>query len=124
MMRGGVPTLEMARAQDGLIYKMGLALFGWVMVQRYAFQPLFLLEGARRIREAVSIPVGYVGGVLSLADMQRVREAGLDFIELGRATVRDPDFLGRLQRGEIEGSDCDQCNRISRCISQHIERVG
>ena len=117
MMRGGVPTLEMARAQEGLIYKMGLTLFGGLMVQRYPFQPLFLLEGARRIREAVSIPVGYVGGVLSLADMLRVREAGLDFIELGRATVRDPDFVGRLQRGEIEGSDCDQCNRCIAAMS-------
>ena len=31
-----------------------------------------------------------------------------------RATVRDPRFAARLQAGEIEASDCDQCNR---CIA-------
>jgi 2,4-dienoyl-CoA reductase-like NADH-dependent reductase (Old Yellow Enzyme family) len=35
-------------------------------VPRDRYQPLFLLEGARRIREEVDLPVIYVGGVLSL----------------------------------------------------------
>jgi len=65
MLRGGRPVKEMARAQTNLLYKISLALFGWVMVRRYSFEPLFLLEGARRVRDAVRIPVGYLGGALS-----------------------------------------------------------
>ncbi len=114
MMRGGVPIREMAANQRNPFLRAGTALFGRLMVQRYPYVPLFQLEEARRIRDAVSIPVIYVGGVLSLADMRRVLEEGFSFIQLGRPTVRDPDLPRRLQSGEITESDCDQCNR---CIA-------
>jgi 2,4-dienoyl-CoA reductase (NADPH2) len=84
------------------------------MVQRYPFERLFLLEGARRIRAAVSIPVIYVGGALSLGDIERALGEGFAFVELGRAIVRDPDFPRKLASGEISESDCDHC---SRCIA-------
>ncbi len=114
MMRGNVPTLEMARNQDQLLLRVGMILFGRFMVQRYPFQPLYLLEGARRIKAAVSIPVIYVGGVLSRTDIESALGDGFGFVQVGRATVRDPDFALKLQRGEIDASDCDHCNR---CIA-------
>jgi len=83
-------------------------------VQRYPFERLFLLEGARRIKDAVDIPVIYVGGVLSVQDLERVIGEGFEFVEVGRAIVRDPDFVQRLARGEARESDCDHCNR---CIA-------
>ena len=72
MMRGNVPTLEMSRNQRNLIMRSGLILFGRFMVQKYPFERLYLLEGARQIRDAVNIPVVYVGGVLSIDDMEQV----------------------------------------------------
>ncbi len=114
MMRGRVPTLEMARNQGNPLGRLGLLLFGRFMVQAYPFQPLFLLDGAIRIRQAVTIPVAYVGGVLSLAGIEQVMEAGLEFVQVGRALVRDPDFVNDLQSGALEASDCDHCNR---CIA-------
>lgn len=114
MMRGHVPAREMARNQDQLLLRAGMLLFGRFMVQRYPFQPLYLLEGARRIKAAVKIPVVYVGGVLSGWHMRQVLDDGFGFVQVGRATVRDPDFVLKLQNGEIEGSDCDHCNR---CIA-------
>lgn len=117
MLRGKVPVREMVRAQTGFFYKVGLSLFGRTMVQRYPFEPLFLLEGARRIRDAVDIPVGYIGGVLSLTDMEALIEEGFAFVQIGRATIRDPEFVGRLERGEISRSDCDQCNRCVAAMS-------
>ncbi len=114
MLRGNVPTLEMARNQGDLLSRMGLILFGRFMVQRYPFAPMFFLEGARRIRAAVRIPVVYIGGVRSLADLERASGEGFDFFQLGRATVRDPDFPRKLRSGELTASDCDQCNR---CIA-------
>ena len=114
MMRGHVPTREMASNQKQLLLRLGMLLFGRFMVQRYPYQPLYLLEGARKIRQAVNIPVIYIGGILSLADMAHVASEGFDFVEVGRATVRDPDLVNRLQRGEIQASDCDHCNR---CIA-------
>lgn len=117
MLRGGKPVKDMVQAQEGVFYRIGLALFGRMLVQRYAFEPLFLLVGARRIRDAVSIPVGYVGGALSLNDMENLVAEGFAFVQLGRPTIRDPDFVRRLESGEIHASDCDQCNRCIATMS-------
>lgn len=114
MLRGSVPVREMAANQSGALARLGLRLFGRLFVQRYDFHPLFLLEGARRIRAAVRIPVAYVGGALSLAQLDTLLREGFAFVQVGRATVRDPRFAALLQAGEIEASDCDQCNR---CIA-------
>jgi 2,4-dienoyl-CoA reductase-like NADH-dependent reductase (Old Yellow Enzyme family) len=113
MMRGRVPVREMAANQRG-ISRAATSLFGRLFVQRYRFSPLFQLEEARRIRQAVSIPVIYVGGVLSLGHMEDVIGEGFPFLQLGRATVRDPRIALRLRSGEVTESDCDQCNR---CIA-------
>ena len=128
MMRGNVPIREMAANQPGLLLRLSTRLFGRLMVQRYPFRPLFLLEGARRMAEAVRIPVVYVGGILSREHMEEALRAGCRFVEVGRATVRDPAFVRRLRSGEIAESDCDQCNRCIaameaggvRCISAEL----
>ena len=114
MMRGNVPTMEMANNQGNPFMRLGLILFGRFMVQTYPFEPLFLLEGARRIKDSVKIPVVYIGGILSLDDMETAMKEGFEFVEVGRATVRDPNFVKKLESGEIRKSDCDQCNR---CIA-------
>ena len=114
MMRGNVPTMEMARNQSNPMMRLSLILFGRFMVQTYPFEPMFLLDGARRMKEAVSIPVVYIGGALSLDSMENAVKEGFGFVQVGRATVRDPDFVRKLQRGEIRESDCDHCNR---CIA-------
>jgi 2,4-dienoyl-CoA reductase-like NADH-dependent reductase (Old Yellow Enzyme family) len=69
--------------------------------------------------------VVYVGGVLSLQHAEEALSAGCDFVQVGRATIRDPAFASRLAFGQIRESDCDLCNRCIaameaggvRCIS-------
>ena len=51
------------------------------------------------------------GGVESLDHIQTVLAEGFEFVQVGRATIQDPDFVRRLQSGEISGSACDHCNR-------------
>lgn len=111
MMRGRVPIREMAANGPTPAVRLATRLFGGVFARRYPFAPMFLLEGTRRIRQAVSIPVVYVGGALSLGDMEKALEAGCTFVQIGRPTIRDPDFPRRLRSGEVTESDCDQCNR-------------
>lgn len=117
MLRGSVPTWMFARAQDQLLAKVGTALFGWALVQRYPFTPCFLKEEASKIRDAVEIPVAYIGGVRSLAQMEELVESGFAFVQLGRATVRDPAFVRHLIEEDITESDCDQCNRCVASIN-------
>jgi 2,4-dienoyl-CoA reductase-like NADH-dependent reductase (Old Yellow Enzyme family) len=111
MLRGRLPVREMAANREGWLERAGLKLFGRFLVPEHAWRPLFQLEGARRIRESVNIPVFYVGGVDSLDSMTTAMDAGFEFVQLGRATIQDPEFVNRLKAGEIGRSPCDHCNR-------------
>jgi len=66
------------------------------------FQHMFVPKGktwelARRFRDAVDIPVIYVGRVHSRADVERLQEEfSADYIAAGRALVADPRFFGKV----------------------------
>ncbi len=111
MMRGHVPIMEYVRSEKNLLTRLGMALFGRFIVRAYKYEPLFLFKAAKLIKEAVNIPVAYVGGVTSADDMSTVMEAGFDFIQVGRASIKDPDFVKKIQSGTITSVACDHCNR-------------
>ncbi len=115
MLRGKLPVKEMVATQRGLMRKLGLTLFGRIMVQEYEYQDLFFLDMARRVREHVKVPLVYVGGVTSLAAMDRVMDEGFEFVALGRALIMEPDLVRKMQQGELESVDCDHCNR---CVAE------
>ena len=111
MLRGQLPIREMSDNQPAWLQRAGLKLFGRLMVPEHAYTPLFQLEGARIIRQAVKIPVIYIGGVESMRSMQKSLDAGFEFVQIGRASIQDPDFVNRLRSGDIDRSPCDHCNR-------------
>jgi 2,4-dienoyl-CoA reductase-like NADH-dependent reductase (Old Yellow Enzyme family) len=111
MLRGNLPVKEMSSNQKQWMNRVGLKLFGRFMVPEHPYEPLFLFEGAKKLNEAVGIPVIYIGGVESRADMVKALDAGFEFVQIGRATIQDPDFAKRIQSGEITESPCDHCNR-------------
>jgi len=111
MLRGNVPVKEMARNRPSAVERIATRLFGRLMVQRYPYEPLFLRESSLKILQAVSIPVIYIGGVLTKENLTRLMMDGFPFVQVGRATIRDPDFLKKMESGVLEESDCDICNR-------------
>ena len=111
MLRGDLPIREMSRNQESSLDRLGLKIFGRLMVPEHAYRPLFQLDGARKILEAVDIPVIYIGGVESLAAIRQVLDDGFSFVQVGRATIQDPEFVTKLEAGLIERSPCDHCNR-------------
>lgn len=117
MLRGRVPTAEMARAESNPIMSAATWLFGRISVQTYRHERMFLLPGALRIQERCSIPVICVGGVESRADMEEAMARGIGFFQIGRATIRDPEFPRKLASDEITESDCDHCNRCVAAMS-------
>lgn len=120
MLRGNVPTREMAAVQGSVPRRIGLRLFGRLFVPRHEFEELFFMEPARPIGQAVSLPLVLAGGVCSLSGMESALEAGFEAFAVGRALVRDPRFVRRMSAGEIAASDCDHCNR---CIAE-MDRGG
>jgi len=115
MLRGEVPIKEFLRNEKDPFLKLGLFLFGRFMVQRYEFNPMFLFEQAKKIKEAVKIPVILVGGVCSLKEMTTAMDAGFEFVQVGRATIMEPQMVNKMMAGEIEAVDCDHCNR---CVGE------
>jgi len=59
----------------------------------------------------VKIPVVYIGGTDSMSGMNQIMEAGIEFIQVGRASIQDPDFVIKLENGELTETLCDHCNR-------------
>ena len=58
----------------------------------------------------MSLPLIYVGGMVSRAGMEEVLAAGFDALQMARALVRDTDFVNKLHSGEVERSECRHSN--------------
>ena len=111
MKRGNRPILEFAAADKDFIRRFGLLFFGNIIVQEFTYKNLFLMQEALKIAKAVKIPVALVGGICSVNDLETAMNAGFEFVELGRATIRDPDIVNKWQKAEVMAADCDHCNR-------------
>jgi 2,4-dienoyl-CoA reductase-like NADH-dependent reductase (Old Yellow Enzyme family) len=120
MLRGRVPIKEWVEGQRNLTQKLGLLLFGRFFVQTYPFEELFFLEDARKVRKAVKVPLVLVGGVCSVDNMEKAMDEGFDFVQIGRALIREPDLVRRMEKGEWQTSKCDHCNR---CVAE-MEKGG
>jgi len=68
------------------------------------------VEAALAIKSQVGIPVGVVGGIRSLADIESIVETqGLDFAAMSRAFIIEPDIVHKFQRGSQAHSKCIAC---------------
>jgi 2,4-dienoyl-CoA reductase-like NADH-dependent reductase (Old Yellow Enzyme family) len=110
-MRGKVPLRGMVRNGTSLAEKLTMALFGPLVIRSYRFEENFFLEQARKVREAVKMPLVYLGGVDSREGILEILDAGFDFIAMARALIHDPEFLAKLKDGRIDRTECNRCNR-------------
>lgn len=120
LMRGEVPLMGMIRNGKNLAERMTMALFGPWIIKSYPFKPNFFLDQAKEIRKTTSMPLVYLGGVDSAEGIDEILVAGFDFIALGRPLIHDPEFLVKLQSGELSKSACTRCNA---CIVE-MDREG
>jgi 2,4-dienoyl-CoA reductase-like NADH-dependent reductase (Old Yellow Enzyme family) len=120
LMRGEVPLREMIADEKDFVRRLGMRLFAPFMLKKYAFEEAFFLPLARRFRAELSIPLMLLGGITRLDSMERALAEGFDFVALGRALIRDPDLVKRMQDGELTASRCTPCNQ---CIVE-MERGG
>jgi 2,4-dienoyl-CoA reductase-like NADH-dependent reductase (Old Yellow Enzyme family) len=111
LLRGDVPLAGMVAAEDKWMMKAALRLFAPFVLDRYEWSEAFFVEGARRVRDAVGIPVGLLGGVSRASTMQGALDEGFGFVVLGRALLSDPDLVGRIEGGEDFVARCTHCNQ-------------
>ncbi|MCR5570657.1 MAG: NADH:flavin oxidoreductase [Bacteroidales bacterium] len=137
VMRGAMPLRTMAYYMDPRKFwwlKALLRIFGRLMVPTVPYREDYFLEDAKEFRAAVSLPLIYVGGLVSLQGMETVLAAGFQGLQMARALVRDTDFVNRLRSGEVTCSDCGHSNycigrmytlemKCNRCVAQLPDRL-
>jgi 2,4-dienoyl-CoA reductase-like NADH-dependent reductase (Old Yellow Enzyme family) len=77
---------------------------------KIVFKELYFWEYSKRIREAVSVPLAFIGGVKSTNNVAQIMAAGFEAVVMGRALLREPDLINKWQQAPAEPSLCDNCN--------------
>lgn len=88
---------------------------------KISFHELYLLEYSRKIRAAVGIPLGFLGGVKSLAAAETALREGFDCVIIARALIHDTGLINKFKSGAVTQSGCTSCNA---CIAQIYDPAG
>ncbi|GAA2735411.1 NADH:flavin oxidoreductase [Actinocorallia aurantiaca] len=115
LFRGEAPVKEFA-ATFSQPLKLGVQLSGKKFIREYPYQEAFLLESARRFREALRLPLVLLGGVSTRATMDLAMAEGFEFVAMARALLREPDLINRLQKDPETPSLCTHCNKCMPTI--------
>jgi 2,4-dienoyl-CoA reductase-like NADH-dependent reductase (Old Yellow Enzyme family) len=125
LFRGDAPIADMAATMPPVL-KAGLKLFGGRFFKTYPFEEAYFLEMARRFRAELSMPLIYLGGVNTLATVQRALDEGFAFVAMARALLREPDLIVRWRGEPSHTGTCIHCNRCmpsiysgTRCVLDH-----
>ena len=113
VMRGAMPLRTLSHYMDVRRFwwlKAMVRLFGRMIIPTVPYKDAYFLEDAREFRKAVSLPLVYVGGMVSRSSIEEVLESGFDAVQTARALIRDTDFINKLRSGEAERSECRHSN--------------
>jgi len=111
LFRGDAPISQMIeRMPLPKPTKAGMRLGGKAFFKQYPWESLYFLEQARQFRSAVSMPLILLGGVTDHASIATAMDEGFEFVAMGRALLREPDLVNRLQANHDTASKCTHCN--------------
>ena len=72
----------------------------------------YFASAARKIKDAVDVPVILVGGIRSLGVMEKVINNGTaDMISMSRPFICEPDLVTKFKNGLSEKSRCISCSK-------------
>ena len=116
LFRGETPVAEFADAMPTIV-KWGMKTpVGRGFLKRYEFEEAYFQEKALRFREELSTPLMLLGGINRLETMEQAMADGFDLVAMGRAVLREPDLVDRLQAGAATRGICTHCNRCMPTI--------
>ncbi len=110
LFRGDSPLPAMIALEKNPAMHLAMRLGGRRSFQAMPFEPLYFLEQAKRVRDAVRVPLAYLGGVTSGADVEQLMGAGFDLVCIGRALLYEPQMVNRLRADPSYRSACNHCN--------------
>ena len=110
VMRGKMPVDIMAYFIEEGWKKFFVKLVGEQLIPLVPFTEGYFLEEAKRIQQAIKIPVVLVGGMNSMHTIEKAMKEGFEWIAMARALIENPDFINDLRNEVIEKSGCTICN--------------
>ncbi len=96
--------------------RLGFRVVGSRFLKAYPFEEAFFLPYARQFLGALSMPLILLGGVNRLDTVERALSEGFAFVAMARALLREPDLVGRWERGEDATGLCIHCNKCMPTI--------
>lgn len=124
LFRGNVPLDEFAATMPPAL-RMGLkSPVGKRFFKSYPFEEAFLREKALAFREALSMPLIMLGGINDKATMDRAMAEGFEFVALGRALLREPDLINKMQAEGTTRGACSHCNLCMTTAAATSDRIG
>lgn len=142
VMRGEMPIRSMTHYMTCWWLKYGVRLVGKYMIPSVPFREAYFLEDALKFREALDIPLVYVGGLVSRQKIEEVLNHGFEAVQMGRALLNEPDFVNRMRREENARCNCRHSNyciarmytldmachqhlqeELPPCLKKEIERI-
>ena len=118
VMRGAMPLKTFAHYMDPWRFwwlKAMLRVCGRLVIPTVPYKDAYFLEDAREFRAAVSLPLVYVGGMVSRASIEQVLGEGFAAVQMARALIRDTDFVNKLRSGVVT---CSECRHSNYCIGR------
>ena len=115
LFRGGAPVAEFAAAMP-LPVRIGMRTVGRSFLREYPFEEAYFLERAKRFRAGLTMPLMLLGGINRLDTMEAAMASGFDFVAMGRALLREPDLVRKLESRRQASGVCIHCNRCMPTI--------
>jgi 2,4-dienoyl-CoA reductase-like NADH-dependent reductase (Old Yellow Enzyme family) len=115
LFRGDAPRKEFAAALPQPA-KLGMRVIGKGFLREYPYRDAYLLDKAAQVRSAVTLPLILLGGVCDRATIETAMAQGFDFVAMGRALLREPDLVNRMQSDPATRSLCSHCNQCMPTI--------
>ena len=115
VMYGAMPTRTMAYYMAPSVIKPLARYFGKILVPSVPFKEAYFYEDALKFREAVQIPLIYVGGLVARDKIEMVLNSGFQFVAMARALINEPGFVNRMK---AEGDVRCNCEHANYCIGR------
>jgi 2,4-dienoyl-CoA reductase-like NADH-dependent reductase (Old Yellow Enzyme family) len=115
VMRGSMPINTLAFYMKNIPLKLGVRIAGKRMIPAVPFGEAFFLKDALKFRQAVKLPLIYVGGLISGTKINEVLDSGFEFVAMARALINEPGFVNRLKN---DAEARNQCICSNYCIAR------
>jgi 2,4-dienoyl-CoA reductase-like NADH-dependent reductase (Old Yellow Enzyme family) len=115
LFRGEAPRTEFAATLPAPL-RMGFRAVGSRFLQEYPFEEAYFLPYARQFLDALSLPLILLGGINRLETVEGAVAEGFSFVAMARALLREPDLVGRWEKGSVGDGLCIHCNKCMPTI--------